>query len=188
MANRDAAFGFRAIRKLNGGQVVVNTYVALAGEANAMFVGMPVKSGGSANTDGVPSITRAAATDTLRGVIAAFEPNRDDLSQMHRAASTARLVLVNDDPDTIFIAQEDGDTTPLTADDIGLRVDFIGVTGNTSHGNSTAELNSDSPKSTSDGNFKLMALHRVVDNAIGANAIYEVMIAEHELDSATAGV
>ena len=192
MANVDYPNGATLVGHLHGAPLnsTVRKYVCPASDGTALFIGQFVKSGGSlsADEDGIlrPTITAAAATDTLRGVVVGFERKITDLSVLHREASTLRSVYVCDDPYAIYALQEDGDTTPLTADECGENVDIIAGTGSTTTGRSNAEIDSDS-NGTATAQLRLLGLEQPIDgnNAIGANARWLVLINEHELKSTT---
>ncbi len=183
MANVDFAYGFRFTRSLNGNaQPSVNLYYIPASDSNVMYRGMPVKSLATADADGVPAVTAAAAGDTLRGILVNFLPDYDNLYSKHRAASTERYCFVIDDPEALFAAQEDSDASTLAITDIGVgMLDFAGTGGSTVTGHSSAELDS-SNVGTTNGQFRLIRLLRNPKNAVGDNAEYEVVINEHELN------
>ena len=63
MANSSAPLGFRPVKYRDGKpyQGAVNPYICPASDSTALYVGDPVILAGSANADGVATITRAAA-------------------------------------------------------------------------------------------------------------------------------
>lgn len=188
MANVDRPNGLSPIRHLDGsaynGQV--NRYFIPATDATAMFVGDAVKSAGSADSDGVPTVAQAAAGDTLRGVIVGFEPDPDNLSRNYRAASTARYVLVADAPDIVFEVQEDSVGAALAATNVGQNADIVVGAGNTTSGASGMELDSSTAVATT-AQLRILGFSQAPKNEIGDNAKLEVVINEHELKS-TVGV
>lgn len=185
MANVDAPKGLRPVRHLNGSPFngAANRYYVPASDGTAIFVGDPVKSGGSADADGVASVAQAAAGDNIRGVVIGVEPVTDE-STFYRVASTERYVFVVDDPDVIFEVQEDGVGGALAAADIGLNADIVVGTGSTVTGSSAVELDS-SDKKTGTAQLRILGLAQRADNEIGTNAKVEVLINEHELKSTT---
>jgi len=108
MANADSPRGLVPVNAL-GGQYYgsVGTYFIPATDSTAMSVGDPVKYAGSADADGVPTVAVATAGDACCGVIVGFKADKDYDSQTHRTASTARYALVADDPNQLFVVQED---------------------------------------------------------------------------------
>ena len=189
MANLDAARGFKPIKNLNGSpwNGKANVYYIPATDTVATFIGDAVKSAGSADATGkYPTVTQAAATDSIRGVIIGFGTtptfmaNPDNLSMTHRAASTAMYCLVVDDPQVIFEIQEDSVGNSISAAMVGLATDITVGTGSTSTGKSAMELDS-SDTATTAGQCRILRLVDRLDNELGDNAKWEVLIAEHEL-------
>lgn len=185
MANSSNASGLRPIRHRNGAayQGQTRRYYIPATDGTAVYVGDPVKSAGSADANGVPTVAQAAAGDTIRGVVVAVEAETRD-SLTYRAASTARYVLVCDDPDVVFEIQEDSVGGALAAANVGNNADFVVAAGSTVTGRSGVMLDS-STATTSSANLRILRLVQREDNAIGNYAKWEVMINEHELTSTT---
>lgn len=191
MANVDKAFGARPIRHLDGTPYNGKTqrYHIAATYEVALFVGDFVISNGTAAVDGTPEIQQAIGTEgtpstALLGVIASFEPSSDP-NLLHSLVDTAQYVNVIDSPDVIYEIQEDGDTTPLVADDMGNNADIIVAAGDTNRGTSGMEIDSTS-KNTTTLHLRVLGVHIDEDNLeFSANCIYEVYINEHELKSTT---
>ena len=189
MANTDRVNGARPVRYLNGApwNGKVNRYYLPSTDGTACFVGDFVKSAGSADADGVQTVAQAAAGDALLGVIVGFEPNPDNLSLLYRVASTARYVLVCDDPDVIFEIQEDSVGGAMTAGETGNNGDITVAAGSTSTGSSGMELDSSNVIATTTGaaQLRVIRLSNRADNEIGTWAKWEVLINEHEHKSTT---
>ena len=183
MANSDIVKGAVAVSHPSG-RIPTNMYCILAADGTATFMGDFVKSGGSSDADGVPSVVQAAAGNTLRGVIVGFVQNSADLTQMHRTASTLRYCLVADDPATVFEIQEDGVGGALAITDVGENADIIVAAGSTVTGNSGMELDT-STHATTAAQLRILGFVRRPDNEVGANAKVLVRIIEHELTSTT---
>lgn len=188
MANTDMPSGAIPVDAHGGGYCgSVNVYYLPASESNAIAIGDFVAMAGSADADGVPSITRATAGSTnIVGVVVGFVPSADYLSQTHRTASTERYALVADDPDQFFSIQEDSDGGALAATDVGSNADISPGTVSTTTGLSNMEIDS-STATTSAAQLRIIRLDPSPDNAIGANARWIVKINEH-IFSKTAGV
>lgn len=198
MANTDRPFGLRPVSMLSGapwnGQV--NMYLVPSSDGTAIYVGDPVKSGGTAGAagtvvngqdcEGMPTIAVAAAGDTLRGVVVGFLPLQTNLETLHRAASTARIALVVDDPNVVFEVQEDSGGAATAAVDVGENADILYTAGSATTGQSAVELDSSSHV-TSSAQLRILGFVKRPDNAIGTNAKLLVLINEHELKS-TSGV
>lgn len=195
MANTDAAFGFRPVRRLSGGAFTVEKCFIPATDSTAVFIGDAVKSAGSADADGIRTVAQAAAGNAILGVVVAFEPNRDDLSKQYRVASTARYCYVVTDPDAVFAIQEDSASSSpvgITAALVGRNADIVVGTGSTATGLSAMEIDTSTVTTapsplTLSKQLRILGLYQAPDNALGANAVWEVFINEHEY-RATAGI
>ena len=189
MANSDIPSGLKPVKTLSGSpwNGKANVYFIPATDTTAVFVGDAVKSAGAADATGkVPTVAQCEAGDAVRGVVIGFgdDPNiminPDNPNRTHRPASTAMYLLVVDDPNVIFECQDAG--TP-TAADVGLSADIVVSAGNATTGLSGMEV-SDTKAATA-ATLKLLRLVNREDNELGANAKWEVLIAEHEMNLAT---
>ena len=200
MANADKPFGLRPARYKNGapwnGQAT--PYFVASGDSTALFLGDPVVCNGNSNTTAVGrghepgtllSVIRATAGDAnpIIGVVVGVEPETRD-STVYRAASTARVVYVADDPDLIFHMQDDGAGTPGTGNAF-LNANVIYThAGSTVTGLSGAEINATTW--AADQSFQLLILGaaRLPNNdAASDNAVWEVMINTHQLKGGAVG-
>lgn len=181
MANIDAPSGFRPVRHLDGSPYNGATRMMLfaAADATACFVGDVVIVAGSAGTvgqtvngidvEGIMTVTRATSGtvgQSIAGVVVGFLPDvaTPDLMLKHRAASTLRLAMVCTDMSVVYEVQEDADTTPLAAVDIGLNISFTTTAGSTTTGISAMELDSSAKATTSTLPFKLIGLVKKPNN------------------------
>lgn len=189
MANSDAPSGLSPVRHRNGAPYngAANMYFVPASDATAIFIGDAVKSAGSADAaTGVPTVAQAAAGDTIRGVVVGVIPDTQ-ASLIYRAASTARYLLVADDPDLEFEIQEDAAGGALALASVGLNADLVVGTGSTFTGRSAMELDT-STVTASSAQLRILGFVQAVDNEFAsANAKIRVFINEHELSS-TGGV
>lgn len=185
MANASFIFGLRYLGTINGGPATggINKYIVPASDATALFVGDAVKSAGTATTDGIPTITQAAAGNNIRGVVIGFEPDPDNLTLTYRPASTLRTVLVCDDPWAIFEIQSNGTGV---ATDMAANADLTVGSGSTITGLSGMQLD-EATVTSSSAQLRILRVYPVLDNALGASVKYVVMINEHELKT-TSGV
>lgn len=183
MANTDAPFGLRPVKHLDGSPYngMANRYYVPSSDSTAIFLGDAVKSAGSADADGVPSVAQAAAGDTLLGVVVGIEPQTDE-SLNYRVASTERYVYVADSPDLVFEIQEDG-AVAVTA--VGNNADIVVAAGSTAGGGrSNMELDS-STAGTATAQLRILGHVQRADNEVGTNSNLLVMINEHERKSTT---
>lgn len=189
MANVDRPNGLTPIRHLNGSPwngALTKCFIP-ATDSTAVFKGDAVVSAGSADADGVPTVARASAGSNLRGVVVAFEPVGGDLELLYRPASTAMYAYVCDDPDVVFMIQEDSVGGALGAANVGNNADLVVGAGDTSSGASNMELDSSDAiaNTTAAAQLRILGLHKTPDNEIGTNAKWEVLINEHEFKSTT---
>ena len=92
---------------------------------------------------------------------------RDSLT--YRAASTLRTVYVCDDPNTVFEVQQVTGGTPLTANDIGLNINFVVAAGSTVTGYSGVTLDNTTEATTNTLDLKIFGLPNRVDNDFGTS-------------------
>jgi hypothetical protein len=93
---------------------------------------------------------------------------RDSLT--YRAASTQRLLLVADDPDLLFEAQQRNAGTALNTNDIGLNANVQVVAGSTVTGYSASVVDTTGPATTNTLDLKIMGIVDDPVNDIGASA------------------
>lgn len=182
MANANAATGLTPRRYRNGSPWMgaVRTYYVPASDSTALFIGDPVIIAGGADTFGTPTVTRATAASAGRitGVVVGLRPggNTTLIPPRYRAASVAEYVLVADDPELLFEAQEDSVGGALTAASTDLNIDLIAGNGDTFTGQSGWMLDSSTAATTATLQLRLVALQQRVDNEFGANAKWLVAI------------
>jgi hypothetical protein len=182
MANSNAATGFTPRRYRNGSPWMgaCRTYYVPASDATALGIGDPVIIAGGADSNGVPTVTRATAGSAGRitGVVVGLRPggNNTLIPPRYRAASTAEYVLVADDPDLLFEAQEDSVGGALAAANTDQNIDMIAGNVNTSTGNSGFMLDSSTAATTATLQWRLVGLQIRADNTFGDNAKWLVSI------------
>ena len=189
MANIDQAFGLRPIAKVGsapGGTTGTTKYRITSG-AGAMFTGDIVK---QAN-DG--SVVQGTAGDAARGVFmgcfytdpSTSKPRFNNTFPNGTAASDA-IAFVADDPDQLFIAQQDSASANAVAADLNLNANLVVGSGNTTTGISGMEIDSDSKNTTATLNVKLIDFYDTPSNdATANNSILVVKINNHVLGSHT---
>lgn len=192
MANANTPSGLSPVKDIYGAPYngAANIYSVASSDGTAILIGDPVKLAGTGQTigDGVyQDVIRAATGDVVTGVVVAVLPDTRD-SLIYRAASTQRLVLVADNPNLLFEAQENSGGTAFTANDIGLNVNFIVGSGSTVTGRSGVELDTSTEATTNTLDLQLVAFQNRADNAIGANAKWLVRINRHQRANQVAGI
>jgi len=195
MANSNTPFGLRPIRHRNGAPYngAATRYYIPASDSTAVYLGDPMILAGSADANGIASVTKATAGSGayMLGPVVAVDPSegagasgRD--STTYRAASTERYVWVADDPDLVFVVQEDGVGGALAAADVGLNADWIAGSGSTVTGLSGAQLDTSTKATTATLQLRILGFSQMVDNEPGsANAKVLVSINLHSLRNTT---
>ena len=194
MANADAAFGLRPVRYLSGAPYngAANMYYIPSTDTDAAaYIGSLVKLTGGADANGIAVVTSNVATSNpVVGVVVAVVPDTSN-SLIYRANSTARYVMVADDPNLLFEVQEDSGGAALAATATGATCILIGLTsGSTTTGLSATELDSSEVSETSDTNddVQIIQLVQRADNEVGANANWLVRLNVHQYVNAAVGV
>lgn len=192
MANADTPAGATPVAHRNGAAYngSFRVYSVPAGDATALFVGDFVKLAGTGQTINgrvLQDVARAATGDVIVGVVVGVKPDTQD-SLRYRAASTVREVYVADNPDLVFEIQEGSSGTALTANDIGLNINFVVGAGSTVTGFSGTQLDNTTEATTSTLDLHLMAPVAREDNAIGASCKWLVTINRHQYSNQVAGV
>jgi hypothetical protein len=189
MANPNAPFGLRPVRRVDGQTYHggVNEYPVASATAANFGVGSLMKKTGSGNYVTVGTNGTAPAIGVCLGV--RYQDSRGDYQFLPNWVSGTvtfnsqdAYALIVDDPNTVFEVQSN--STGVAAADIG---QFAGLTvaGVDSNGNAIDVLDGADITGTAD-NLKILKLgNRPVAgraaNAYGAYAIVQVLIAIHEL-------
>lgn len=200
MANTDAPFGLRPVKKqgagsYNGG---ARPYYIPASDSTALFIGDPVirVAGGSNSADielaggnkfgagQLGAVTKATAGDAnlITGVVVGFSPDPTGLENIHRVASTERVAWVVDDPYAEFEIQADG---AVPAASVGLNANLIFTNaGSTVTGLSGVELDttSDAPAADASNQLRILSIvpgPREGDTVNSAGNVCIVRINQH---------
>ena len=166
MANKDAAFGFRPVRHLTGGEIRANEYTIAANYGTDIFQGqcvIAVTAGG---------IEAAGAGNVVLGVFGGCfftHPTigKPTFSNHYPASTNASDIVaqVYDDPRIVFEVQHDG--TGTAAMNFG-GFDFVGKSGSTTTGRSSGEL--DTTTVTTSGQFKQIGISKDPNNSDTSSA------------------
>jgi hypothetical protein len=187
VANTSRIKGFAPAKHLQGSGYFgsANWYHIPASDGTAVYIGDVVKLAGSADSTGKPTVTLAAAGDAVVGVVIGFAPNRDDLNiaGQKRAASTARDVLVVDDPNAIFEVEVSNGTP--TAADTGLNFNHAVGSPDSATARSGAYADWGTEATTATLTFKYLSLVPRVDNEVGASQKILCKINNHQFGSST---
>jgi len=202
MANTSKPAGLTPIKYLNGaawnGQA--RTYYIPSTDTLAYAIGDPVDLGGSADSNGVPSVVLTTAGNNSGanmsiGAIVGVGTQEDVIGNVLAPNSiivpatktSAYYVMVADDPNIIFAIQEGGtQTTPLAATNVSQNADLASGANN---GYVSGWVLDNATTTTGAGyQLKLLGLERVQNNAFGAYAKWLVLINLHRYKAGVAGV
>lgn len=191
MANTSRINGFKPVKHLTGapynGQF--NLYEIVAADAVATFVGDIVVGDAGTGTEGLTTVSRAAAAEITGGrpigVVVGFvvpTPVAGSLSldtPQYRAASVKRIAMVADAPDLVFEVQ-DGATVPISQTLIGLNAGYNNGSGSTTTGTSAGTTGATAPTTTDTLPLKILGMVNRPDNEYGvASQKLLVMINSH---------
>lgn len=197
MPNRNMPRGIIPVQRLDGSPYngAANVYHVPAAYATALFLGLPLIATGASDANGVPvvQIATAGATNNtigpMVGVVTGGEPvvavTRDTL--VYHPASTAQYILVADDPDLIFEAQEDSVGSSITVASAGTKnIDLVAGAGSTVTGYSGWMLDSSTVATGSTLQMRLLrAVSRADNDLTSSYARWLCKINLHSLRNAT---
>ena len=195
MANTNNPFGLRAVRHRNGAPYngAGSVYHVASTDAQVIAPGDPVVITGTADANGIPTVTRASAGDgnLITGVMAGITNGAGGLldgsggvvfdSSLNTVPNATNYILVIDDPDVVFEAQFSG---TLNAADIGNNANL--TAGVASEGKSGFQVGAVSALASAQ--VKILRLVQNVENELGQFAKVEIMINQHTQTAGTAGV
>lgn len=184
MANLNAPFGLRRSRSLNRSSVQINEYAHASGDSAALFIGDPVVTTGTSTSavaglpDGTPIVAASGTitTTAIRGAVEGVRPTLTNLSLQYCPASVNLGILVCDDPDQLFEIMSNG---TMAVTDVSGNIGITAGSGSTVTGLSAYVATQSSLGSTNV--LRIIRLLPVANNAVGANAVIECSVNEHEL-------
>lgn len=203
MANSDARTGLIPVKTKGASSYAGRStpYYVPSSYGTALYIGDPVVITGTSNTSAagqgkqfpagsLPEINRATAGDTnpVTGAIIGLEVDPNNLDKTYNPASTARVVYVDDDPNTIFEIQSDS-ANAVAATDIGSNANIVYThSGEPATGLSGAELNTASMTTTATYQLRILGIVNRPDNALGVNAKLHIQINNHTQAANKAGI
>jgi len=168
-----------------------NTYYVPAGNGTALYLGDPVTViDNSADANGVPavSIATAGGSNYITGAFAGIVNNGGQLvipllqgQPIYLPASTAAYVAVTDDPNLLYMIQENG---AMVAGAGSRNANLVAGSGSTITGLSGWQLNSSTLNTTATLQMRILRALQESDNAIGTNAKWLTRINLHTVTQA----
>ena len=174
MPNTDNPHGFALIgRTQGGGSIELEEFDKDASESSAIFPNdlCHQQADGNIAPGGTPGTT------IYTGV-----------SMNYGAADTLTKHLLAAQPDALFEAQDNDDSTGLLAVDMGQNANAVFGAGDAVRIKSGHEINISGHAATATLDLRLLRLHKAVDNAFGPHARIEVLINKHTRAYGAAGI
>jgi hypothetical protein len=205
MVNANTPRGLIPLRRATGEPYngAANIYYVPAAYGTAIYVGDPIHivtaTGDGSGIPGVGIPTAGNGTDTgiatygligsMVGIVSGGEPiigiTRD--LPVYHPASTAGYILVSDDPDMLYMVQENGNMGTGAVGSVagpGKNVDLVSGTGSTVTGYSGWVLGSAS-LSVNALQMRVLRMLQQADNALGTNAKWLCRINLNQLNNTT---
>ena len=207
MANANIARGLIPYAYMSGQPYngSANIYFVASGYATNLFIGDPIVTHSASNdANGIPAVQIGVSGSPIIGCMvgivdggalgAATIAVTRDLA-IYRPASTAQYILVADDPNLLFMVQDDA-SSQATAPNLwsGKNANLVTGTGSTITGFSGWQLQASSVATTNTLDLKIMRSLNQADNTISSvanttmNAKWLVRINNHQYVNQIAGV
>lgn len=180
MANSNVARGLIPYRYTWGAPYngAANVYYVPSSYGTALYIGDPVDiKSGSNDTNGLPSVILGTVGSPFVGVVVGIVDAGQpviavtrDLAVYH-PASTAQYILVADDPNLLFVVQDDA-STQATAPNLwaGKNASLVSGSGSTTTGFSGWQLAASTVATTNTLDVKIVMPLQQADNTIGSAA------------------
>ena len=181
MPSTSAPFGLRAIYSPMGTTRPYSGQIK-SGYAADVFQSMPIRYGLSTDTGYEGYIVQAAAGERLLGTFMGVEwvdaTGRQRVGNYWPSGTTGTNIIAYFTTDYTIVYEIQANAA-LSIDKIGQQYDINGVTGNTTTGLSTAQL--DVASAATNAQLRVIGLSNYVNNAWGdAYPIVQVQISEHQ--------
>lgn len=182
-SNVNRPYGLIPVGHLDGSPFngAIRTYFVPASDNTAIYLGDPVRIAGSADSEGIPTATRAAAGEAFVGTMVGMDYIPSDLFTQYRQGGVARYIHVAEGKDVVYKVRTSG---AVAAANIGQNADIVLGTGNNTTGISGVTLDV-STFGTGTAQLRTLRLLQNWDSGFGSFAELEVIINEHQLDQAT---
>lgn len=197
MANVNAPRGLIPVRYTSGAPYSgsANMYYVPSTYATALYVGDPVIATGASDANGTPVVQIATAgggtycLGAVVGIVAGGDPQiavTRDLP-VYRQASVSQYILVADDPNLLFVIQDNSTTSPIAMATAGTKnADLVAGAGSTITGYSGWMLNAATLNTTATLQLRVVQGLRETDNQMAASyARWLVKINLHSLMNTT---
>ena len=198
MANLNAPFGFSPIIYGTSGNnnQQQRVYYIPSTDTSAYYIGDVVKTIDGSDTNGTPAIAKCATGNVPRGVVSGVlinNPNLPSIQGVNLDLTTTSIpasksadyyVLVNDDPDQVFLIQGDGTTFVTT--DVNKNATYTVAAPSLSNQMSASVLTGTTTFSTAV--LKIVGIEPIPGNNLGPYVRFMVMFNNHEFNRPSVGV
>ena len=198
MANLNAPFGFSAIIYGTSGtnNQQQRVYYIPSTDTSAYYIGDTVKTISGSDANGTPAVAKCASGDTPRGVVTGVllpNPNNPSIqgtvidqtiTSVPASKSAAYYILVNDDPDQVYVIQ--GDSTTFVTTDMNKNATYTVAAPSQAYQQSATVLTGTTTSSTAV--LKIVGIEPIPGNALGPYVRFMVLFNNAELLRPTAGV
>jgi hypothetical protein len=198
MANLNAPFGFSAIIYGTGNpqNQQQRVYYIASTDTSAYYIGDTVYTVDGGDANGTPAIAKCASGQTPRGVVTGVlvaNPNNPSIqgtnidlttTSVPASKSQAYYVLVNDDPDQVWLIQ--GDSTTFATTDVNKNATYTVAAPSISNQMSATVLTGTTTSSTAA--LKIVGIEPIPGNILGQYTRFMVLFNEHEMLRPSAGV
>ena len=188
MANKDAAFGLKPVRRLGGvANFSANEYVIASGATGPIYQGSPVIMDAAGGGDIIVAATGATDIVGVFGGCSYTDPTsgKPVFSNYYPGSIAASDIVaeIYDDPKIVFEIQSDGTVTQA---DVGANADMTSIdSGSSTTGKSSAEISATTASGTAE--LRIIGLSKDPDNSdtSAANGNVYVLINEHAYTQTT---
>ena len=198
MANLNAPFGFSPVIYGTSGNnnQQQRVYYIPSTDTSAYYIGDTVKTISGSDANGTPAIAKCATGNTPRGVVTSIlinNPNNPSIQGTNLDLTTTSVpasksadyyLLINDDPDQVFMIQ--GDSTTFVTTDMNKNASYTVAAPSISNQQSATVLTGTTTSSTAV--LKIVGIEPIPGNALGPYVRFFVLFNNSEMLRPSAGI
>jgi hypothetical protein len=198
MANLNAPFGFSAIIYGTSGtnNQQQRVYYVPSTDTSAYYIGDTVYTIDGGDANGTPAIAKCTSGQVPRGVVTGVlltNPNNPSIQGTNIDLTTTSVpatksnpyyLLINDDPDQMYVIQ--GDSTTFATTDVNKNATYTVATPSISNQMSATVLTGTTTSSTAV--LKIVGIEPIPGNNLGAYVRFMVLFNNHEMLRPSAGI
>ena len=198
MANLNAPFGFSAVIYGTGnpGNQQQRVYYVPSTDTSAYYIGDTVVTIDGSDANGTPAVAKATSGQAPRGVVTGVliaNPNNPSIQGTNLDLTTTSVpasksqnyyLLINDDPDQVFMIQ--GDSTTFVTTDMNKNASYTVAAPSISNQMSATVLTGTTTSSTAA--LKIVGIEPIPGNALGPYVRFFVLFNNSEMLRPSAGI